>query len=995
VEIRKKTSGADDRLTADALVVAGETHLRLGEFSKARDEFEEALRISDSLSGLNKLSGAAAIHGLADVALARSQNDKAEKQLKRFAAIFDDTAWIAPESVLPTLDKLASLYMARGANEAAEPIYRRILAMRRAAKPPNQLELARALGSLGACLHNQGKYAEAEPLARQNLDLMTVLKGADDPETISASINLARVYFRQEKWDVGRELMNRGLTYHTNHPEADPGTAASLFEEAGFVEVMAKSDAAAIPLLRRALELRRSVSGTDSPRTADVEVRLAKALARGNDFAAAKPLALHALSVRRTAFGEDANVAELLDLLGAAYLVEKDHGKAIEVLLDEVSWTERKLGSEAVSLAPVLDVLATEQLLVGKTEESWTSFQRSQAIAAKHGTKKPLELSARQIQFGWLLANQGELSRGALLLESGIGIRQRENGGAESDQATRAAMTQMAEVYAAGHDYDRANALLLQVLAGCEKELGPAHRETRVALYRLGNMRLRAEAYSKAAADFQKLAAMPESSPAESFDALVSLGATYVRQEDYKHALPVFKDMLALCSRNPKMLCAPRALYEVGNAYYNLGDVASAETNLRQSLALYEKDEASDESRAAIYYKLARMYSTKDLLAAAESNFIKSRALYETSKGPEDPWVSINSWQLGYLYFKQGLFEKALREFKRGVDIDNRNLDKARLLGSEFQLAQTLALPGLDDRYRHILSIPPAEMLDARSSLERRLDRAAASIEKSLEHVEDLQSMAPNGIARQIWMTHIGAFLANRITESNEGEEFVCLHPWCFADYVLRVCRALAGSKKVGGFLDKVAKTSWEGFDGDALTKGLSFLWTCVTWAAAYMVHYYSNGEGKEEIPESIAVASAELVAARFIWKVRAHCTLADQGNLKKRFPAWDAVPPAQMTRTETRLQQLAQLIADVETSGNKSMLGPESDTTSLKAGSLVHNPKLGVTMLALEGGCRPYRLVDLSHSSDDPVKFGALVTPVLFNGKPYELFQRTDESRI
>jgi hypothetical protein len=91
----------------------------------------------------------------------------------------------------------------------------------------------------------------------------------------------------------------------------------------------------------------------------------------------------------------------------------------------------------------------------------------------------------------------------------------------------------------------------------------------------------------------------------------------------------------------------------------------------------------------------------------------------------------------------------------------------------------------------------------------------------------------------------------------------------------------------------------------------------------------------------------------------------------------------------------LAQLIADVETSGNKSLLGLESDTTSLKAGSLVHNPKLGVTMLAMEGGCRPYRLVDLSHSSDEPVKFGALVTPVLFKGKPYELFQRTEESTV
>src|SRR5262249_48047179 len=129
--------------------------------------------------------------------------------------------------------------------------------------------------------------------------------------------------------------------------------------------------------------------------------------------------------------------------------------------------------------------------------------------------------------------------------------------------------------------------------------------------------------------------------------------------------------------------------------------------------------------------------------------------------------------------------------------------------------------------------------------LERRLNRAAASIEDSLAYLEGLQSLNSNGIARQIWMTHIGAFLAHRVTVSDEGDEFVCLHPWYFAKYVLRVCRALTGSKKVGGFLDKLLPSSWEGFDGEALKKGLAFLWTCAVWSVAYMMHYYTHGAGK------------------------------------------------------------------------------------------------------------------------------------------------------
>lgn len=288
----------------------------------------------------------------------------------------------------------------------------------------------------------------------------------------------------------------------------------------------------------------------------------------------------------------------------------------------------------------------------------------------------------------------------------------------------------------------------------------------------------------------------------------------------------------------------------------------------------------------------------------------------------------------------------------------------------------------------------PSDKLEAAiRRLERRLDRAATSIENALQFLENLQSLSPNGVARQIWMTHIGAFLAGRKTVSADGDEFTCLHPWYFADYVLRICRALVGSKKVGGFLDRLSKSTWEGYDGEALSRGLAFLWTCAEWAAAYMVHYYSNGEGKDELPQSIAVASAELVAARFIWKVSSHCEASDQESLTRRFPAWETVPAKQRELTHRRLAQVVQVIQCVEGLGAKSFLGPDTQTDALKAGALVHNPITGVTMLAKDAAPRAYHLVNLSQTGDEPKKFGAVVAPVLVDGKPYRLFQRTDES--
>ncbi|MGO9338842.1 MAG: hypothetical protein ACLPY1_15185 [Terracidiphilus sp.] len=329
------------------------------------------------------------------------------------------------------------------------------------------------------------------------------------------------------------------------------------------------------------------------------------------------------------------------------------------------------------------------------------------------------------------------------------------------------------------------------------------------------------------------------------------------------------------------------------------------------------------------------------------------------------------------------------------ADDDDDTYDDSQL-AEEAEGRQIIAQKGkATGTERKLVEHTPSEKLaKAVSKLEHRLSRAGKSIEDSLEYLAKFETLPLNSVARQIWMTHIGAFLAGRVTESSEGEEFVCLEPWLFANYVLRVCRAFAGSKKIGGFLDRVPPTSWEGLDGEALAKGLAFLWTCVTWATAYMIDFYTNGKGKSSKPESIAVSSAELVAARFIYKVSEHCTQPDQVRITERFPAWCTVSSYAIENTRLRLKEICRAIADVEVMGNLGTLGPESMTKQLKAGSLVHNPNLGVTMMALDGTYCPYHLVDMSKPSDEPVKYKMLVSPVLFKGRTLELFQRTDGGR-
>jgi hypothetical protein len=81
-------------------------------------------------------------------------------------------------------------------------------------------------------------------------------------------------------------------------------------------------------------------------------------------------------------------------------------------------------------------------------------------------------------------------------------------------------------------------------------------------------------------------------------------------------------------------------------------------------------------------------------------------------------------------------------------------------------------------------------------------------------------------------MAHIAAFLTGRETPTSDGDLVLCLGPRHFAEYILRICRALAGGKD-GGLLHLVQMDTFVGPDGDSFKAGLSFLWTGLIFAVA------------------------------------------------------------------------------------------------------------------------------------------------------------------
>jgi hypothetical protein len=152
------------------------------------------------------------------------------------------------------------------------------------------------------------------------------------------------------------------------------------------------------------------------------------------------------------------------------------------------------------------------------------------------------------------------------------------------------------------------------------------------------------------------------------------------------------------------------------------------------------------------------------------------------------------------------------------------------------------------------------------------------------------------------------------------------------------------------------------------------------------MVYYYDELADEDECPESIADAAPELVTSRFIAKVKKHCEAPDEIDLERRLPAWKEIESSELEDSRKRIDEIIGIIEAVEESQNFESLGLESSAETGCAGTLVFNPRLGVTILWDRGAARQFFLIDLSKHDNEPAKYAVKVTPILFRDRPYIL---------
>lgn len=168
--------------------------------------------------------------------------------------------------------------------DEAEVILREVVRERTASFGPEHPYTQVSHNNLASCLMTQGRYADAVEFLEPAFVILQERLGAEHSNCIRAANNLIRCYVETRRFDDAETLARENLaTAEAVCTEVDPRLATSLFNLA-LVFNQTERSAKALPLLERALVLRRATLGDRHRNTLAVQTAFGEAYEELQEF---------------------------------------------------------------------------------------------------------------------------------------------------------------------------------------------------------------------------------------------------------------------------------------------------------------------------------------------------------------------------------------------------------------------------------------------------------------------------------------------------------------------------------------------------------------------------------------------------------------------------------------------------------------------------------------------------------------------------------------
>ena len=389
---------------------------------------------------------------------------------------------------------------------------------------------------------------------------------------------------------TARKLLARGVE-QAEALDEQPAVQAQMFDVVGQVYRRLGQYDEALPLLRRALALRREHLGASHQAVAASLSHVALLLQRRGDYAPADSLLHEALAIRRALWGTaHPKVARTLHDLAFLHQRMGHYERADSLYRQALALRRRLLEAPHVSIAENLNNLGLLLKDQGAYEEAESLLREALAMNRRlQGGEHP-DVASNLNNLGNVLRLRGRPEEAETLLREALALRHALYGDEHPRVATT--MNNLALVLKQQGAYTDAEALYHKVLALDRKLLGEAHPYVASDLNNLATLLLAQDRYREAEPRLRAALAMrrdrwPEGHPNVALS-LNNLATLYRETGRLERAEQLYREALAM---NRQLLPAghPRietTLRNQARVLYERGAYARAAPVFREALTL-------------------------------------------------------------------------------------------------------------------------------------------------------------------------------------------------------------------------------------------------------------------------------------------------------------------------------------------------------------------------------------------------------------------------
>ncbi len=383
LDIARAGQGHAKPHVASSLNMMAMSFRAMGRTDEAIELFREALAISEASLGAHPDTGALALN-LGQALEAGQRGAEALVLYRRALAIAEAASGGESEAGLrqKALAALARAHAAAGDVQAAADHDRRLLSNRRSLPAPERIE---GLVRQARWLEGEARLDEAQAALTEALAVRQEAFGVDSLSVAQGLADLAGLYHRRERHDLGEPLHRRAVAIREAHDPNDPALAGHLNELA--LWHLARGEyGPAQASFERAQALVERARGTHSLEAARIAASRAQLHDAQGKHDEAQALHQQALQIYRRLDDAPQVLLEQAGVLNhlAGYPYRKRQFKEAEPLFREaLAMMEQVVGTEDVRLLPVLENLRALCLSQKRHREAAQFGARIEALEAK------------------------------------------------------------------------------------------------------------------------------------------------------------------------------------------------------------------------------------------------------------------------------------------------------------------------------------------------------------------------------------------------------------------------------------------------------------------------------------------------------------------------------------------------------------------------------------------------------------------------------------